>query len=111
MLFVIVLVISMGSFLARLNISTGSFKEMSYSLARACVQKTFFNLAQNPSYSGNETIAVASDTCRIISVVASGTAQKVISTQAQIQSSFTNLRVAVNSSTLSIVSWEELPNF
>lgn len=108
---VIVSVISTGSFLARLNISNGSFKERSFSLAQACVQEALFKLAGNGAYAGNETITVASDTCQIVSVVASGTAQKVISTQAQFSSSFTNLKVTVNSSTLSVVGREELPHF
>ncbi len=111
MVLVIIFVISTGSFLSRVNISTTSYKEKSSLLARACVEEALLKLSQNSSYSGNETISIASDTCRIISIVASGTAEKVISTQAQFNSSFTNLKVTVNSSTLSVVRREELPNF
>ncbi|MBI4084988.1 MAG: hypothetical protein HY432_00570 [Candidatus Liptonbacteria bacterium] len=111
MIMVVVFVISMGSFLARSNISTSSYKEMSLSLAKACVQKALFKLASSSVYAGNETITVASDTCRIVSVIASGTNEKVISTQAEINDSFTNLKVTVTSSTLSITRWEEVPNF
>ncbi len=111
MILLVVFVISTGSFLARLDISTSSFKEKSSSLARACVQKAILKLSQNGSYAGNETISVASDTCQIVSVVASGTIQKIISTQGQFRSSFTNFKVTVSSSTLLVAGWEELAHF
>lgn len=111
MVLVIVFVISMGSFLARINVSSTSYKEESLSLAKACVQEALLKLSINNSYSGNETISVGSDTCKVVSVVASGTAQKIISTQAQFNSSFTNLKITIDSSALSVVGWEELPRF
>lgn len=108
---VIVFVISMGAFLARANISAGYYKEISSSLAKACVQVALSKLAANGSYAGNETIGVASSTCRIISVTAPGGQQNVISAQGMFESSFTDLRVTVNSNSLSVTNWEELPNF
>ncbi len=109
-IFLVVFTLSTGSFLTRLDISTSAFKEESAALARACLQMALFKLSLNSSYSGGETIAVASDTCQIVSVATNGS-QKVISTQGQYQNSFTNLKATVNAADFSTIGLEELPNF
>lgn len=107
---VIIMTIGLGSFLNRSDISSAHYKGRSRALAEACIETARLKLAQNGSYGGDEIISVASDTCRIISVVPAG-GQKIISTQSQYQGSFTNLRVTVNAGNLSVVGWEELKSF
>lgn len=106
----IALTLGITSFLTRLDISSSYYKEISNSLSKACVQTALLKLSLSPSYSGNETIPVGSDSCQIISVTASGS-NKIISTQGQYQNSYTNLKTTVLASDLSFVGQEELVHF
>jgi len=101
---------SLASFFNRVNISATHFKEKSRALSEACVDTAFLKLVENSSYIGDETINVASDTCRILPIV-SNSSGRIISTQASFQNSFTNLKVTVATSSFSVVSWEEVQNF
>ncbi|MBU6501139.1 MAG: hypothetical protein KGJ89_04615 [Patescibacteria group bacterium] len=107
---VIILTLGQGTYLHRINIANSYFKERSRALAGACVETGLLDLTSNPNYSGNETINVASDTCRIVSVVSGGTG-RVISAQGIFQNSYTNYKVTVATSTVSILGWEEVQNF
>ncbi|MBI4086219.1 MAG: hypothetical protein HY433_03210 [Candidatus Liptonbacteria bacterium] len=104
---IIVVTLSQVSFLSRINIADTYFKDKSRALAESCVNTALLDLVFNPSYSGNETITVASDTCKIISVVPSSTG-RIISAQGVFANSFTNYKVTVASNTVSLISWEEV---
>jgi hypothetical protein len=106
----IVTVIGQVSFLGRSSIADVHFKEKSRALAEGCVNEALLKLSSSSSYAGNETINVASDTCKILSVAASSSG-RIISTQAQFHNSFTNYRVTIASSAVSILGWEEVQGF
>lgn len=107
-----IILVSLGqaSFLQRINTSDTHLKEKSRALAQACVNAALLKLASSSSYAGNETIAVAGDTCKIISVISSSTGN-IISTQGQYQSSYTDLQVTVTTGTISLVGSQEVQNF
>ncbi|MEK7212540.1 MAG: hypothetical protein AAB686_02595 [Patescibacteria group bacterium] len=105
---VLVTTVGLTSFFTRSSLSDASLKTQSRALAEACVQKALLSIAENPGYAGNETVPVGGESCRIISVVASGT-DKVISTTANFRNSVTNFKV--ESAPTAIVSWEELSKF
>lgn len=106
----IIITLGLVSYLDRANIAATHYKEKSRALAEACVNVALLKLVANSSYAGNETITVASDTCKIVSVVPAG-ANAVISAQAQFQNDYTDYRVTAATGTASIVGWEELQSF
>lgn len=101
---------SLSSFAGRSDALSIHQKELSRELARACVSAARLELFQNPAYAGGEAVAVASDTCSIVSVAASGTT-KVIDVQADYRNSYTCLIAAVNSSDLSLAGMQEVSHF
>ncbi len=108
---IILLVASIGqvSFIGRAGTAAAHFKEKSRALAEACVNTALLKLAASSSYAGGETITVASDTCDILSIVSSST--RIISAQAIFQNSYTNYKVTIPSSSVSISGWEEVKTF
>ncbi len=107
---VITVSISQMSFLNRANISGTYLKEKSRALSESCVNMALLKLVKNKNYLGPETINVASSTCKVISVVASGQ-NKIISTQGEVRGFYTNYKVTVTASPISIVSFEEVQSF
>lgn len=100
--------ISATSFFSRFNVSDAEYKKRGSNLAEACVDEALLKLAQDPSYTGGETINVGSDSCKIFSVSASAT-QYTVKTKAVFQQAVTNIQVVVDSSSFSLISWQELP--
>ena len=103
----IVVTLGQASFFNRAAISEVHFKEKSRALAEACANTALLKLVGNALYAGNETITVASDTCRIFTIVSSSTG-RIVDTQGIFEESYTNFRVTVASSTVDIVRWEEV---
>ncbi|OGI60837.1 hypothetical protein A2814_03435 [Candidatus Nomurabacteria bacterium RIFCSPHIGHO2_01_FULL_38_19] len=99
--------LSFTGFYSRSNILDSEFKARSSALAEACVDTVLLNLANNPSYTGEESITVSgTDTCEIGTIVP--TADPIIvEVTADFQNAITNLHIEVNQSNLSVESWEE----
>ena len=105
-------------FLTRSEISDAEYKNRSSALAEACVDTALLNLALDPTYqvTSPQQVSVGVDSCWIRSVTTAGT-QNTIETRAVFpdtainQGATTNLRIIVNTSDLSIVSWDEIPSF
>jgi len=74
------------------------------------LEQVLLKLSLNSSYGGNETVTIGSDQCLILPIEISGS-NKIIKTRALINSATTNLKLTVNSSTLDIVSLEEIQKF
>lgn len=110
LLMAVTFAVSSGNFSARFNVLNAEFKERGLALAEACADTALLKLAQNPSYPGNENIFVGNDQCSILAVETLWE-QKIIKTKAIFQSSVTNLKITVQASDLSVISWEEVPKF
>ncbi len=108
-LMVVTFGVSISGYFVRFNILDSYSKEVSNSLAETCVDTALLRLAENSLYSGNETVALGTDQCSILPLETSGT-QKIIKARAVVNDAYTNLKVTVLSSDLSIVSWEEVPS-
>lgn len=107
LLLAITVSLGFSGFFTRFNILDSESKERSLALAEACIDKAMLNIAQNLLYNPiNETVAIESDQCKIVSVTASGN-QRTIKTQAVVNKSYTNLKIVINADTFSIISWEE----
>jgi len=100
------LTLGTGAVLTRNAILASELQELSRSLAEACVDTALLRIAQNPAYAGDETIAVASSTCRIFPV-SSSSSRHAVSAQGVFQGATANVRVLVDAGTLSVISWEE----
>ena len=100
--------LSLTGFFNRFNILDSESKERSFAAAEACGDVALLRLFSNPSYLGNnEVVDVGSDQCMVVSVTTSGS-EKTIMTKADINGSVTNIKIVVNSSDLSMISWEEI---
>ena len=110
-LLVVTVTLNQSGFLTRSTLLDAEYKERSSALAEACIDTALLKLANDPSYLGPDlNIAVgSSDTCDIRPVITTGS-QKTIQTRAIFQEAETNLEVVVDTN-LSIISWNELPNF
>ena len=99
-----------STFLTRFNYVDFESKRVSYSLARSCLNYGLLKLADNDNYSGNESVNISSAQCDIRLILTSEP-NKIIEVHAQTDKSTTNLRLTVNSTTLSTVSLEEVVKF
>ena len=109
-LLVVTVTLSYTAFFARYNILDSEYKERSASLAEACADVALLKLANNSGYAGNVAVAIGTDFCSIRLLFSSGT-QTIVDTQASFQNAYTNLRLGVATSTLTVMSWEEIPKF
>lgn len=111
-LLLMVVAISLGSssLFTRTGITDFYSKQFSYLLARSCLNHALLQLADSPSYEGNETIAVSGNNCTLLTITSEG-GNFIIKAGAQTNNTATNLRLTVNTQTLSTVSLEELQSF
>lgn len=105
----IAIALSFSTYFSRFNILDAQSKERSVAAAESCADTTLLKLAQNGSYSGNETITVATSTTCTIGPIQTQGSQKIITTSSTVKQTVTIITVVVNASPLSIVSWEETP--
>lgn len=105
---VVALVFSSSNFLGRYDTLALEEKDESRALAEGCVAYARLRLATNLSYGGNENIAIASSTCRIVSVTPQGGSFR-ITTFASVRGKSTNLIVTIADDDLAIISQEETP--
>ncbi len=99
--------LSFTGFFVRSNISDSYFKDIANFLSESCARTAILKLANDPTYAGNENIAVDSDSCNIQAIQTSGQT-KIIQTKGIYQKATANYKVTVNTADLSVISWEEL---
>lgn len=109
-LVLMVVAISLGSssLFTRLNVADFGNKQLSYFIARSCLNEALLKLADSSSYTGNETLMISSRACTL-SAITTSAPNKIIQAKAIINGATTNLKLTVNSTSLSTVSLEELP--
>src|SRR3989338_5224128 len=118
-LMVVAIALNRTGFLTRGEILDSEYKDRSSALAEACADAALLKLAQNSSYAGNEAnISVGSDKCNIGAIQSDmpTPGQKTINVNAVFpastitnQNAVTNLQIVVNSVTLSVIFWNEVP--
>ena len=107
MLMLVAISLGSSSLFTRLNVVDFSNKQLSYFIARSCLNEALFKLADSSAYTGNETLTISSRTCALYPITTSAP-NKIIQAKAIINGATTNLKLTVNSSSLSTVSLEEL---
>lgn len=107
-LLVVTVTLNQSGFLTRSTLLDSEYKERSSALAEGCVDTALLKLAADPNYIGLETITIGSDSCSILSVSPPGSPTRTIKTRAEFQEAATNLEVVINTSDLSVVSWNEI---
>ena len=110
LLMTIVFTLSSASFFSRSNTLDANQKETSLGLAEACADTALLKLAQNSSYAGNENINIGGNSCSILALE-SPSGQKIIKTWADYKGYRTNIKITMNHPAMTMISWEELPNF
>ena len=96
---------SLSGFYSRFNILDAELKERSVALAEACADHALLRLANDITYTGNETVVVGAQSCTIGTV--SGSSQKTFKTQGIFKNFYTNLQITVDVTTLAVISWQE----
>ena len=100
----VTLTISLTGFFSRFNVLDSESKERSIGLAEACVDAAVLD------YTTNDTIAseypVEGETCYIKDWSDISTTLTLI-TQGEVNSAYTNIKVVIKLSDMSIISWEE----
>ena len=109
-LLLIVAALSFSSFYGRYNILDAELKERSLGIAEACGDHALLELTNDPSYTGNATTTIGSDSCYIGPVVVAG-AQRTFKTRSMYKNYYSNLEISFDTSTFSVLSWKEIPNF
>ena len=110
--FLLVLAISLGSsnLFTRGNVTDFYSKQFSYFIARSCLNHALLQLADVSTYTGNETIYISDQTCTLLTITTDAS-NTIIRAEALVNSAATNLRLTVNTQTLSTVSLEEVASF
>ncbi len=110
LLLTITVSLGFSGFLGRLSIVDSQSKERSSALAEGCADTAILE-ATSGIYSNNRTVNIGPDTCTIVSSQKDvpSTGQSTIKTQAIINKSYTNLKIIINNSNFSIISWNECP--
>jgi len=106
----VILTTSSIGYFGRFNVLGTLFKEEGNAFANACADTALLNLALDIDYAGNETITVASSTCTIMAIETNGD-EKTIKTQAVENDRTSNLKVILDTTNFTIVSWDEVVTF
>ncbi len=101
--------LSNSNYLGRFDTFVSEMREAARNSARGCLEHARLKLADDPSYSGNETVAMGSSTCSILTIEVQGD-EKIIRVWAQISRERANLRLRVDED-LETVSLEDVENF
>ncbi len=109
-LLILATTLSFTGFYSRFNILESETKEQSSALADACIDIALLNLAQNASYPGNLSYSVGEKTCFVGSVSTTG-GEVTFKTRGIFSNSYTNLKIVLNETDLSVISVEEVPVF
>ena len=113
-LLILVIAVALGtrSALSRTAALDFSFKKVSLSAARACLDQALLKLALDPNYVGNEVMSLigTSYQCQIYPIE-NLPPNKIIKSRSQVSGATTNLKLTVTASQLSTVSLEEVTNF
>lgn len=105
----VIFAVSFRGFFTRFNLLDSESKERSLALAEACGQIAVLKRIQNSSYTGNETLLVASEHCKVRPVLS--LVDIVIETTASVSGSFSNIRINLDPTALTINRWREVDNF
>lgn len=109
-LLIIATTLGFNGFQSRLNILDSELKERSLGLADACIDIAMQQIASDLSYAGDVSFPVGSDSCYVGTITPSGT-QRIFKTRGVYSSFHTNLRVTIETSDFSIISYEEISTF
>lgn len=101
---------SLTGYYNRFNILNSEIKEMSSSIADACLDVAILNFALDSSYSGNENIPVNLNSCYIGPVTTNST-QKIFNIKGIYKNAHTNLKVTVDGLNFFVISVEEILTF
>lgn len=102
--------VSFRGFYTRFNLFDSESKERSLALAEACGQIAVLKRIQSSSYTGNETLPVGTGSCQVLTIDSTGS-DIIIRTKAEIDDAVSNIQINLNSTTLAVIRWREVPNF
>ncbi len=106
-LLIVLTTLSLSEFYARYNILDSELKRRSNDIAEACADTAILKIANDSTYTGNETENISDGTCTIGPVT--GVSTKSFTTQTTYKNYYTNLQIVINSSTFTVISWQEVP--
>lgn len=105
-LLVVTTILSFSSFFTRFTVLESEYKARSKTTSEACLNIALLRIAKKITPEGTIHLSDV-DTCTIQSVTTINN-QKIIRIQSIFEDSYTNIEVAADSDTFSIISWKEL---
>lgn len=99
------------SIYSRTNILDSELKERSFSAADSCADEGLLQLGLDPTYSGGTFTLNSLDRCRIGKVQAVGSNFQFEVQATSSNSAVTNLQIVASQGDLTVVSWQEIPNY
>lgn len=108
LLLAVTLGLGLSIFFGRFDILDSESKERSLALAEACVDQAMLEMSEGTFYA-TLTDYTSPDGTIICKRQSLSGGVNTIKTQGEFNKSFTNLKVEVDGSTFSIISWEECP--
>ena len=97
---------SRAAFYFREELLESEQKAQSRALAESCVHEAILHLTLDASYAGNEEVPIADQYCTIKTIQSTATT-KIITTNASVRDTATDLKVGVSVPDYSITSWQE----
>jgi hypothetical protein len=109
-LLIVVIAGGLAGIYTRYDILDSELKGRSAALVDACADTVAARLLADSSYTGPETVTVGGSQCSILSSTASG-GNRIYKLQAIYQHSYTNTLVTFDTSSATVVSWQEVGSF
>lgn len=108
LMMILVFAVNFSGFYFREGLTDYYLKEVSRELAEGCAYAGLLKLTRDKDYLGNETILVSdSESCQINSVSVNSLS-KDFQTSAASGLAFTKISISANSTTLEVISWQEV---
>lgn len=110
LLMAVVFSVSSSGFFMRANTVGAVLKAEGRALADACISSALLRLAENRSYTGEETIALENGNCVILRIVKKDNDYE-IKASSNLRGTITNLKIEARGSDLAILSRKEVASF
>jgi len=106
----VVITTSTTGYFARFDILGSLSKDSASAVSEGCIDTALLELALDIDYAGATTTSIENNTCEILAIETSGD-EKTIKAKAIDGDVVTNMKVVLNTTDFTIVSWDEVESF
>jgi hypothetical protein len=102
---------SLNGFTTRFTLVDDESKQRSEAAVDACADIILSRLASDSTYAGPETVAVGTDSCRVVGAVNPGGSPRIFKVQAIISRAYTDTLITFDTGTPALTLWQEVGHF